>query len=101
MRRPPDRNGWQHVPVDPRVMAARVAGISHGFLAFDDTGSEWTRNGETFHVPAFPQSFRLQPRAEPRKRTLLHDRARTGRPPASRRPLRPASRARNRSLASR
>ena len=69
---PPDRDGWQHVPVDPRVVAARVAGISHGFLAFDDTGSEWTRNGDVVHVPALPQPLRLQPGAEPRKRPLFH-----------------------------
>ena len=54
---PPDRDDWQHVPVDPRVIAARVAGISHGFLAFDDTGSEWTRNGETFTFRLFPNRF--------------------------------------------
>ena len=54
---PPDHDGWQHVPVDPRVVAARVAGISHGFLAFDDTGSEWTRTGETFKFRLFPNRF--------------------------------------------
>ena len=45
------------MPVDPRVIAARVAGISHGFLAFDDTGSEWTRKGETFKFRLFPNRF--------------------------------------------
>ena len=40
-----------------RSIAARVAGISHGFLAFDDTGSEWTRNGETFTFRLFPNRF--------------------------------------------
>ncbi len=53
----PDRDGWQRVPVDARVIAARVAGISHGFLAFDDTGSEWTRTGETFKFRLFPNRF--------------------------------------------
>jgi Domain of unknown function (DUF4091) len=53
----PDRDDWQHVPVDARVIAARMAGISHGFLAFDDTGSEWTRNGETFTFRVFPNRF--------------------------------------------
>src|SRR5262245_32584500 len=33
---PPDAQGWQRVPVDPGVVAARVAGISYGFLVFDD-----------------------------------------------------------------
>ena len=54
---PPDRDGWQHMPVDPRVVAARVAGLSHGFLVFDDTGSEWTRTGETFTLRLFPNRF--------------------------------------------
>ena len=53
----PDREDWQAVPVDPKVVAARLAGISHGFLAFDDTGSEWTRNGETFTFRLFPNRF--------------------------------------------
>jgi len=54
---PPDGNGWQQIPVDPRVLAARVAGISHGMLVFDDTGSEWTRNGEQFNYRLFPNRF--------------------------------------------
>ena len=54
---PPDQNGWQQVPVDPRVVAARVAGLSHGFLVVDDTGSEWTRSGERFTFQIFPNRF--------------------------------------------
>jgi len=54
---PPDPDGWQQVPVDPRVVATRVAGLSHGFLVFDDTGSEWTRAGETFTLRLFPNRF--------------------------------------------
>jgi Domain of unknown function (DUF4091) len=54
---PPDRDLWQHVPVDPRVVAARLAEISHGFLAFDDTGSEWTHSGENFTFRLFPNRF--------------------------------------------
>ncbi len=54
---PPDRDGWQVVAVDPRVVAARIAGISHGFAVFDDTGSEWTRNGENFRMRIFPNRF--------------------------------------------
>ena len=69
---PPDQDGWQHVPVDPEVVAARVAGLSHGFLVFDDTGSEWTRSGETFTLPALPQSVRLQPGAESVERPVFH-----------------------------
>ncbi len=45
---PPDKDGWQTIAVDPSVVAARVAGISHGFVLFDDVGSEYERNGEQF-----------------------------------------------------
>lgn len=54
---PPDRDGWQRIAVDPRVVAARVAGLSYGFLVFDDTGSEWTRTGDTFTLRVFPNRF--------------------------------------------
>jgi hypothetical protein len=54
---PPDARGWQRVPVDPAVVGARVAGISHGFLLFDDTGTEWTREGEKFTLAHFPNRF--------------------------------------------
>ncbi len=54
---PPDADGWQHVPVGPGIVAARVAGLSYGFLVFDDTGSEWARRGETFTRRIFPNRF--------------------------------------------
>jgi hypothetical protein len=54
---PPDERQWQRVAVDPAVVAARVAGVSYGFLLFDDTGSEWTRQGEQFHYRVFPNRF--------------------------------------------
>ncbi len=38
---PPDKAGWQRIAVDPAVVAANVAGLSCGFAACDDTGSEW------------------------------------------------------------
>jgi hypothetical protein len=53
----PDAQRWQRVAVDPSVVAARVAGVSHGFLLFDDTGSEWTRDGETFRRFHMPNRF--------------------------------------------
>ena len=53
----PDAGGWQSVAVDPRVLAARVAGLSYGFLAFDDTGTEWTRDGEQYTRRGFPNRF--------------------------------------------
>jgi len=54
---PPDAEGWQTVAVEPRVVAARVAGLSYGFVVFDDTGSEWTRNGEQYKRFTFPNRF--------------------------------------------
>lgn len=54
---PPDADGWQRVAVEPEVVASRVAGLSEGFLVFDDTGSEWTRDGERFTLHLFPNRF--------------------------------------------
>lgn len=54
---PPDSQGWQQVPVDPKIVAARIAGVSHGFFVFDDTGTEWTRKGEEFTMRLFPNRF--------------------------------------------
>ncbi len=54
---PPDAAGWQTVAVDPVVVAARVAGVSGGFVVFDDTGSEWTRKGDAFTLDARPNRF--------------------------------------------
>ena len=56
----PDERGWQSVAVSPRVVMARTAGVSHGFLLFDDTGSEWTRSGpdgEVWTQRLFPNRF--------------------------------------------
>jgi hypothetical protein len=54
---PPDAQGWQTIPVDPRVVALRVAGVSEGFVLFDDTGTEWTRRAETFTLHHMPNRF--------------------------------------------
>jgi hypothetical protein len=53
----PTADGWQSIPVATRVVAARVAGVSSGFLVFDDTGTEWTRKGEQFTLHTFPNRF--------------------------------------------
>ena len=53
------------------VVAARVAGISYGFLLFDDTGSEWTRDGEKFTHASYAQPFRPQPRSRAGQRSVL------------------------------
>lgn len=54
---PPDADGWQRVAIDPLIIAARIAGVSDGILLFDDTGSEWTRDGEKFTYRLFPNRF--------------------------------------------
>jgi hypothetical protein len=54
---PPDADGWQIIPVRPDVVAARVAGLSQGFLLFDDTGSEFTHEGDRFDLRLFPNRF--------------------------------------------
>ncbi|MDB5299821.1 MAG: hypothetical protein JWO87_1484 [Phycisphaerales bacterium] len=54
---PPDAGRWQKVAIDPSIIAARVAGVSTGFLLFDDTGAEWTREGERFTTRGFPNRF--------------------------------------------
>ena len=54
---PPDKDGWQVVAVEPAVVAARLAGISWGFVVMDDVGSEYERNGEKFTYKQFPNRF--------------------------------------------
>ncbi len=54
---PPGPDGYQTVAVDPVVVAARVAGISHGFVVFDDVGHEYTRTGDRFQHRQFPNRF--------------------------------------------
>ncbi len=44
----PDDDGWQRIAVEPAVVAARAAELSHGFVVFDDQGSEWSLNAGKF-----------------------------------------------------
>jgi len=53
----PDSQGWQTIPVAPQVVAARIAGISYGFVVFDDVGSEYERHGEKFVYHQFPNRY--------------------------------------------
>ncbi|MDF1552144.1 MAG: DUF4091 domain-containing protein [Deferrisomatales bacterium] len=53
----PDAGGWQTVAVDPAVVAARVAGISYGFVVFDDVGSEYRRDGDAVTFQRFPNRY--------------------------------------------
>ncbi len=53
-------DGWQTIPIDPRLVAARAAGISTGFVFFDDVGTELIRrgpNGEEVEIRLFPNRF--------------------------------------------
>ena len=57
---PPDTDGWQTIEVDPKIIAARAAGLSSGFVVFDDTGTELIRsgdNGENVKIDIFPNRF--------------------------------------------
>ena len=57
---PPDADGWQTIEVDPKILAARAAGLSSGFVVFDDTGTELIRrgdNGENVKIDIFPNRF--------------------------------------------
>lgn len=53
-------DGWQTIPIDPRVAAARAVGISTGFVFFDDVGTELRRrgtDGEEVEIRLFPNRF--------------------------------------------
>ena len=53
-------DGWQTIPVDPRLVAARAAGISTGFVFFDDVGTALIRrgtDGEEVEIRLFPNRF--------------------------------------------
>ena len=53
----PPKDGWQEIDVLPEVVAARVAGLSYGFVLFDDTGTEVVRKGEETSIRLFPNRF--------------------------------------------
>jgi hypothetical protein len=53
----PDASGFQEVEIDPSIVALRVTDISQGFLLFDDTGTTWKRDGETFTSQHFPNRY--------------------------------------------
>lgn len=53
-------DGWQTIPIDPRLVAARASGISTGFVFFDDVGTELIRrgeDGEEVEIRLFPNRF--------------------------------------------
>ena len=54
---PPDPDGWQACAIQPEVLAARVAGISHGIGLFDEVGSEWSLKNGQFQYYNYPNRF--------------------------------------------
>ena len=53
----PDDNGWQEISVSPDVVAARVAGLSYGFCAADEVGSEWRWKNQQFSYFLYPNRY--------------------------------------------
>jgi hypothetical protein len=49
--------GWVQIAVSEKVLRARSAGLSYGIVLMDDTGSTWTRDGETFQYKLFPNRY--------------------------------------------
>jgi hypothetical protein len=43
---PRDTDGWQRIAIEPSIVSARVAGISRGFVVYDDVGSEYRKDGD-------------------------------------------------------
>ncbi len=54
---PPDDKGWQVVAVDPDVVAARAAGLSHGFALNDDVGCTWSHDAGKFTYNLYPNRY--------------------------------------------
>jgi hypothetical protein len=53
----PDADGWQRIAVDADVIAARVAGLSHGFAVYDDVGNVWSYKDNKFEFTYHPNRF--------------------------------------------
>ncbi len=51
------QDGWQSIKVAPEVVSSRVAGVSRGFVLFDDTGTEVERDGNDAKIRLFPNRF--------------------------------------------
>ena len=54
---PPEEKGWQTCAVDADVVAARIAGLSHGFCLYDEVGSVWSLEKDCFEYKYFPNRF--------------------------------------------
>lgn len=54
---PPDKQDCQTCAIDPGVVAARLAGLSHGFFVYDEVGSIWSLKKGQFQFTHFPNRF--------------------------------------------
>ncbi len=50
-------DGWYRYDVPVELIDPCIARLSPGWLIMDDTGSTWTRDGETFKYNLFPNRF--------------------------------------------
>lgn len=53
----PDKEGWQTCAVEPDVVSSRIAGLSHGFCAYDEVGSVWSTQKDVFQYTYFPDRY--------------------------------------------
>lgn len=53
----PDQDGWQTCAVEPDVVGARIAGLSHGFCASDEVGNVWSIEQGKFKYTYLPNRF--------------------------------------------
>lgn len=49
--------GWVQIAIPEKILRARCMGLSYGIVLMDDTGSTWTRDGETFKYKLFPNRY--------------------------------------------
>lgn len=54
---PPDKEGWQIIPIAPEVAQARLDGRSHGFYVIDDIGNEYSRDGNGVKFTTFVNRY--------------------------------------------
>lgn len=55
--KPAELPGWYQLEVPPRILEARLAGLSFGIVLMDDTGSTWKRDGDKITRKHFPNRY--------------------------------------------
>jgi hypothetical protein len=53
----PNSDGWQTIAIDPDIISACVAGISHGICLWDEVGHIWSCENKKFNYQWFPNRF--------------------------------------------